>query len=99
MSALVILVDTDRRVLRLTEALLSREGCLVAALSSFEEATHILDSVMPDLLIAGCGLDHAGGLRLAIRNHHFHPQVPVIVTTSHHDPRVEDEATRCGAAY
>jgi FixJ family two-component response regulator len=99
MSALVILVNTDRRVLRLAEALLCREGCLVAALSSFEEATHILDSVMPDLLNAGVDPAHDSGLQLAIRNHHHHPEVPVIITTSQHDARVEDEAKRCGAAY
>ena len=99
MSALVILVHADPRVLRHTEALLSGEGLLVAALSSFREAKHLLDSVMPDLLIADLHLGPYNGLHFAIRNHLEHPEVPVIITSSHQDELVALEAARYGAAF
>ena len=99
MSALVILVHADPRVLRHTEALLSGEGLLVAALSSFGQAKQLLDSVMPDLLIADLHLGPYNGLHIAIRNHLEHPEVPVIITSKREDRLVELEAARYGAAF
>jgi DNA-binding response OmpR family regulator len=99
MSALIIVVNADLRALRHTEGLLSEHGYLVAALSSFVDARRLLDSVMPDLLIADLRLAHYNGLHLAIRSHQDHPDVPVIITAGHEDPVAEAEATRYGAAF
>jgi DNA-binding response OmpR family regulator len=99
MSALVILVHAEPRALRHTEAFLSQQGFLVAALSSYVAAKHLLESVMPDLLIADLRLDHYNGLQLAIWNHLEHPDVPVIITSAEDDPIAEAEARRHGAAF
>ena len=99
MSALIILVNADPRALRHTEALLSEQGYLVAALPSFAEARWLLDSVMPDLLIADLHLECYNGLQLAIRGHQDHPDLPVIITFTHDDPIAEAEATRYGASF
>jgi DNA-binding response OmpR family regulator len=99
MSALVILVHADRRVRRHIEALLFREGCLVAALGSFEESKSLLDSVMPDLLIGDVPPASHARVKRAVRNYHYNPQVPVIITSTAHDPLVEMEAKRYGTPY
>lgn len=99
MPALIILVNTDSRVLRHTEAMLSEGGYLVAALTSFAEAKKLLETVMPDLLIADIRLDAFNGLQLAVRSHLEHPDVPIIVTHTVEDPLAEAEANRQGAAF
>lgn len=99
MSALVILVHADPRELRHAEALLSQEGFLVAALTSYVAAKHLLESVMPDLLIADLRLEPHSGLQLAIWNRLAHPDVPVILTSAEPDPVAETEAARHGAAF
>jgi DNA-binding response OmpR family regulator len=99
MSALVILVNADPRVLRLLEALLTEDGYLVAAIDSFLEARDLLDSVTPDLLIADVRLERFNGLQLAIRCHFDHPGVPVVVTHVREDPVAEAEAKRYGVSF
>ena len=99
MSALVILVNADPRVLRRLEAQLSENGYLVTAIDSFVEAKELLDSVTPDLLIADIRLERFNGLQLAIRSHFEHPDVPVIVTHVEEDPVAEAEAKRYGVSF
>ena len=99
MRALVILVNADRRALRHTEALLSDAGHLVAPMWSFVEAKKVLDSVIPDLLVADIRLEAYNGLHLAIRSRHEHPDVPVIVTHAHGDPVIEAQAEQYGAQF
>lgn len=99
MSALIILVNADPRILRLTEAVLSDAGYLVAPVTSFSEAKRLMDSVTPDLLVADVRLEAFNGLQLAIRSRLEHPHVPVIITHARPDPGFEAEAKRYGAAF
>jgi CheY-like chemotaxis protein len=96
MAALVILVNTHARTLRRVEALLSDAGYLVAAVTSFAQARSLVDTVMPDLLVADVRAEPANGMRLAIRNRLNHPEVPVIVVTEQPTAAVEAEATHYG---
>ena len=80
MPALILLVDADRTILKKTEMLLSAQGHLVIAVSSFQEAKGLLNSVSPDLLIADVRLDAFNGLHLAARSRLDHPGLPVIIT-------------------
>ena len=98
MSALIILVSATPRTLRLTEALLSERGHLVAALSSSAEANLLLDSVTPDLLIADLRAGEYPDLQVVVRSRSDHPDVPAIVTTTEHDEMAAAEALRIGAA-
>jgi len=99
MRALVILVNADRRALRHTEALLSEAGHLVATIWSFAEAKKVLDSVIPDLLVADVRLGAFNGLHLAIRSRHEHPDIPVIITNEHADAITEAQALQYGAQF
>ena len=96
---LILLVDADRAALKRTEALLSAEGHLVIAVSSFQEAKGYLYTVSPDLLIADVRLDAFNGLHLAARARLDYPNLPVIITHASADPVLEREAERQGAAF
>jgi CheY-like chemotaxis protein len=99
MAALVILVNADTDVLWRTDALLSGDGHLVAAVSSLAEAKKLLDSVMPDVLVADIRLGEYNGLQLAIRSRLDHPNLPVIITNEWPDATFEAEAKRQGAVF
>jgi len=99
MPALILLVDADRVLLRRIDELLSDAGYLVAAVSSFHEAKHLLDSVSPDLLIVGVRLDAFNGLHLAVRCRIEHPLLPVIVTNASADRLLEAETQIQGAEF
>jgi DNA-binding response OmpR family regulator len=95
----VILVNADADVLWRTDALLSEDGHLVAAVPSLAEARKLLDSVTPDVLVADIRLDAYNGLQLAIRSRLDHPNLPVIITNEWPDAAFEAEAKRHGAVF
>ena len=99
MPPLILLVDADRSVLKRTESVLSNAGLLVAAVSSYPEAKHLLRSISPDLLIADVRLDAFNGLHLAVRSRIERPDLPVIITNGWADEGLENEARRQGAAF
>lgn len=99
MAALVMLVNADHEVLRHAEGVLCEAGYLVAAVSSFEKARALLDSISPNLLVADIRLGAFNGLHLAIHSKFEHPNLPVIVTYARADPVFEAEANDCGAAF
>jgi DNA-binding response OmpR family regulator len=99
MPALILLVATDTKVLRRTEAHLSEAGYLVAAVTSFQRAKALLDSVRPDLLIADVRLEAYNGLHLAVRSRIDYPLLPVIITHPSPDPVLESDAARYGASF
>jgi DNA-binding response OmpR family regulator len=99
MAALIVLVNAERKTLQQSEAILSEAGYLVAAVSSFEEAIKLLNSVSPDLLVADVRLQGYNGLHLAIRCRRDHPDTPVIITHRSPDRMYEAEAARHGAAF
>jgi len=98
-APLIVLVNVDRKALQQTEALLSEAGYLVAAVSSFDEATKLLDSVSPDLLVADVRLHGYSGLHLAIRTRLEHPDLPVIITHRVPDEIYQREARKAGAMF
>src|SRR5262249_20656552 len=99
MAALILLVDVETTALRRTESLLTDAGYLVAPVSSFDEAKELLETVLPDLLIAAVRLEAFNGLHLAARSRLDHPKLPVIITHSHVDPVLRNEALRQGARF
>src|SRR5262245_53726421 len=99
MSALILLVESDRAVLERTEALLSSAGHLVAAVSTYHDARHLMDSVSPDLLVVGVRLDAFNGMHLAVRCRRKYPLPPVMITSPGPDAVVEMEAERIGAKF
>ena len=99
MRALILLVNTNKSLLRRLEAVLTRRGHRVTAASSFARACELLDSMTPDILITGTRLAAHNGLHLAIRTHFAQPDVRVLITHPSADLVIEAEARRYGADF
>lgn len=102
MPALILLVNRDKKGLREIEVLLSADGYLIAATSSLRRASTLLNSVIPDLLVANILLgDFVGlqGLQLAVLSRRDHPNLPVIITHTSHDPELENRAKSLGMPF
>ena len=99
MAPLIVLVNGDPTARRRMESLLSGEGYMVAAASSFAEGRELLRSMKPDLLVAGVRLESFNGLHLAIDCITQQAGVPIVITHDRHDAVLERDAGRLGAAF
>lgn len=95
----ILIVDDDRDTLDAWVELLQRAGYRVAAVASFEEGRHALESAAPDMLITDIRLGPYNGLQLVVRARAAHPILPVLVVTAFHDPVLQEETERLGAVY
>lgn len=102
MPALVLLANGDKKELRQIELVLVAAGCLVAGAASLRRAAKLLNSVIPDLLVANArlrGLADVEGLHLAALSRRDHPNLPVIITHGSHNQDLENEAKSRGMAF
>src|SRR3954465_13710195 len=99
MPALILLVESDRTVLRPSGALLSPDGHLVAGVSTYHDAKHLMDSVSPDMLIVGVRLDAFNGMHPAVRSRREYPLPPVMITSPTPGAVVDPEARPIGATF
>jgi DNA-binding response OmpR family regulator len=96
MPAKVLIVDDDRTTREGLAEFLEGSGYEAIAVGTFEEATRILRTSPPDLLIADVRLGPFNGLQLVISS----PQpIPAIIITGFADPVLESDARRRGADY
>jgi CheY-like chemotaxis protein len=92
-----ILVVEDDRTTRVGLMELMREaGYETTAVGTFEEASRILRSSPPDLLITDVRLGPFNGLQLVISSP---TPIPAIIITGFADPVLESDARRRGAEY
>jgi CheY-like chemotaxis protein len=97
--ARILLVDADPVALSRLEADLSGEGYMVATAPSFQAAKQRFHAFSPDLLVAAIRLEAFNGLHLAAWVRFDHPNVPVIVIHTSHDPVLENDARRLAATF
>src|SRR5262245_7905271 len=96
MPARVLIVDDDKTTREGLAEFLEGAGYEALAIGTFEEASRILRTTPPDLLIADVRLGPFNGLQLVIGS----PQpVPAIIITGFADPVLEADARRRGADY
>jgi DNA-binding NtrC family response regulator len=93
----ILVVSADNAGLAPTLLLLTGAGYEASGATTFEDATRLLATTSPDLLIADERLGAFNGLHLVLRGRAEHPDMRAIVTTSAKDPCVEAEATRMNA--
>jgi DNA-binding response OmpR family regulator len=92
----VLIVDDDKTTREGLAEFLEGAGYEAVAVGTFEEATRILRTSPPDLLIADVRLGPFNGLQLVISS----PQpIPAIIITGFADPVLEADAKRRGAEY
>jgi DNA-binding response OmpR family regulator len=96
MPSKVLIVDDDKTTREGLAEFLEEAGYEAVAVGTFEEATRILRTAPPDLLIADVRLGPFNGLQLVISS----PQpIPAIIITGFADPVLESDARRRGADY
>ena len=96
MPSKVLIVDDDKTTREGLAEFLEEAGYEAVAVGTFEDATRILRTTPPDLLIADVRLGPFNGLQLVISS----PQpIPAIIITGFADPVLEADARRRGADY
>jgi DNA-binding response OmpR family regulator len=96
MPSKVLIVDDDKTTREGLAEFLEEAGYESVAVGTFEEATRVLRTTPPDLLIADVRLGPFNGLQLVISS----PQpIPAIIITGFADPVLEADARRRGADY
>jgi DNA-binding response OmpR family regulator len=96
MPAKVLIVDDDTTTREGLAEFLEGSGYETIPVGTFEEASRILRTSPPDLLIADVRLGPFNGLQLVISS----PQpIPAIIITGFADPVLEADARRRGADY
>jgi DNA-binding NtrC family response regulator len=88
----ILMVSQD--VVGMLEVLdtLTAAGHQVSGAGSFEEASRLLDSCAPDLVIADERLGEFNGLHIIVRARVDHPEVGAIVTTAVRNRALESDA-------
>lgn len=96
MPSKVLIVDDDKTTREGLAELLEESGYEASAVGTFEEASRVLRTTPPDLLIADVRLGPFNGLQLVISS----PKpIPAIIITGFADPVLESDARRRGADY
>ena len=96
MPSKVLIVDDDKTTREGLAEFLEEAGYEAIAVGTFEDATRVLRTSPPDLLIADVRLGPFNGLQLVISS----PQpIPAIIITGFADPVLEADARRRGADY
>jgi DNA-binding response OmpR family regulator len=96
MPSKVLIVDDDKTTREGLAEFLEEAGYSAVAVGTFEDATRVLRTSPPDLLIADVRLGPFNGLQLVISS----PQpIPAIIITGFADPVLEADARRRGADY
>ncbi len=96
MPSKVLIVDDDKTTREGLAEFLEEAGYEAVAVGTFEDATRVLRTAPPDLLIADVRLGPFNGLQLVISS----PQpIPAIIITGFADPVLEADARRRGAEY
>ena len=96
MPSKVLIVDDDKTTREGLAEFLEEAGYEAVAVGTFEDATRVLRTSPPDLLIADVRLGPFNGLQLVISSPH---PIPAIIITGFADPVLESDARRRGAEY
>jgi DNA-binding NtrC family response regulator len=92
----VCIVENDE-LLRDSMVLFFRtKGCRVQAFGSAEEASPVMESRPPDIVICDHGLPGMDGMTLLSRFGADHPDTVKILISAHPSARLADEARRAG---
>jgi two-component system response regulator AtoC len=94
----VLVIDDDPSVRDYMEALVSRQGYQVFAVSGGEEALRDLDRIRPDLVTLDVVLDGMDGLEILRKLKKRIPDVPVVMLSGHGQARTIVEAMKLGAS-
>jgi DNA-binding response OmpR family regulator len=93
----ILVVDDDARCRTAVAWLLSEEGYEAAVAADGEEATKLLFSWQPDLVVTDLDMPRLDGRGLMERVHRLRPGVPVLILSARQDHDVEPSSDGCFA--
>jgi DNA-binding NtrC family response regulator len=97
MSIRILLVDDNEVFRRPLQRALETAGFEVFAVSSAEDALHVLDEIAVDLLLTDHRLPGMNGIQLVTRLKASRPALAIFVMTAYATIESAVEARRCGA--
>ena len=97
----ILVVDSEPQALSRTRKVLHAAGYHVTTSDTFDEASRLLASLLPDLLIADVRIGAYGfnGLHLVWRRSFDHPTQRSVVTSHTSDPMLQRQARELGAPF
>lgn len=95
----ILVVDEDGDARTEVADLLRRAGYHATDVGSFREATKVLSTSSPDLLITELRLGAFNGLHLVLRSRASQPRIAAIILTRFPDPVIAAHAAQQDAAY
>jgi DNA-binding NtrC family response regulator len=98
LAATVLVVDPDRPARAELLGWLRDAGYAIREAATFEEARRLLQTMPPDVLVAGLRLGAFNGLHLIISARAVHPELRAVLLTSSEDAALAIEAERTDAA-
>ena len=93
----VLVVDDDKSLRRVTQVQLEHEGYTVSTAASGDEALHVLENTVQDLVITDLKMHGMSGIDLLRQIRAHHPKVAVIIVTAHGSRDSAMEAMKLGA--
>ncbi|MBT7087129.1 MAG: sigma-54-dependent Fis family transcriptional regulator, partial [Desulfobacterales bacterium] len=97
MSNLILLIDDDKNLRRVTEYNLTSKGFKVVTAATGKEGLRIFKSKTPDLVVTDVKLDDISGLELLEEIKKESPETPVIVITAFGSIEMAVQAMQKGA--
>jgi diguanylate cyclase (GGDEF)-like protein len=99
LTARVIAVDDDPKVLAVLRTLLEPWGLKLVTLSDPTQLLELLDAYIPDLLILDIEMPNLNGIELCqiVRNDSRWSSLPILFLTAHTDPQVVNTVFAVGA--
>ncbi len=95
----VLVVDDDENIISAFGNFLKREGCLMVAASTNEEALKKLQDAGIDLMISDIKLEGQSGVELFKRVRAMRRSLPVILITGHQESADEKELKALGVEH
>jgi diguanylate cyclase (GGDEF)-like protein len=99
LTARVLAVDDDPKVLAILRTLLEPWGLKLATLSDPQQFWETLESYVPDMLILDVEMPHLSGIELCqiVRNDSRWSSLPIVFLTAHTDPQIVNTVFAMGA--
>ena len=93
----ILIIDDDDQLRKSFHKLLSEEGYTAEGAASGEAGLEIIQSQLPDLVIADIRLPGINGMETFQAIHALEPKLPVIIMTAYGTTETAIEATKMGA--
>lgn len=92
-NRVVLVVDDDEAICAMVKSLLTDEGYVATGVTSGTQALHLMEEIVPDLLVLDLGMPDTDGFNVieALQTHPRTKDVPVVIITAMQPDRLTPE--------